>query len=116
MVAKSTQNVGKKLSTNLIPMASERIYITKPGEYYMDALTIEAYLKNNTVAGEAKSLLCARLMQRKEYREEMLDWLAHKRGITRQEMIDLILSGQADKLSASDLAELKAQSANESVD
>lgn len=88
-------------------MASDRIQITKPGEYYMDALKIEAFLKNNTIAGEAKSLICARLMQRKEYREEMLDWVARKRGVTRQELIDAILAGEAEKLSSSELAQTK---------
>lgn len=100
-MSKEPQNK-RVLSTPKNNMASDRMQITRPGEYYMDALKIEAFLKNNTVAGEAKSLICARLMQRKDYREEMLDWVARKRGFTRQELIDAILAGEAGKLDKSE--------------
>lgn len=105
-VSKEPQNK-RVLSTPKSNMASDRMQITRPGEYYMDALKIEAFLKNNTVAGEAKSLICARLMQRKDYREEMLDWVARKRGVTRQELIDAILAGEAGKLDKSESEAVK---------
>lgn len=105
-VSKQGKNEGIP-STPPKNMASERLQISKPGEYYMDALRLEAFLKNNTIAGEAKSLICARLMQRQDYRNEMLDWVARKRGVSRQELIDAILSGEADKLTASESAQVK---------
>lgn len=110
-MAKKLQDMSS--SSEKEKMASERIYISKPGEYYYDQLTIEAWLKGNTVAGEAKSLLCARLMQRKEYREEMIDWLARKRGVSRQELIDAILSGTADELNPNEYQEVKQRSKEE---
>ena len=81
-----------------------RIQIRDPGEFYTDMLRIEAFLKGGRSLGEeACNLLCARLMQRAEIRNEMLDHLALKRGISRDELVLAILNGTAETVESGDL-------------
>ena len=77
-----------------------RLYIAPLGEAYEDALRIEAWLKNRTVASEASSLLSARLMSRQSYREKMIGYLATKRGISPEELTQQILSGEAKPMES----------------
>jgi len=90
------------LATNgvSVSMASnQRLAVSPLGEIYEDALTIEAFLKNRTKSNEANSLLCSRLMARQEYRQQAISYLAWKRGVTPEEMIEQILTGKAEHLS-----------------
>ncbi len=78
----------------------ERLNIRHPGEFYGDMLAIEAFLKGGrSLSEEACNLLCARLMQRREIRGEMLGHLAAKRKITVNALVDQILKGQAISLT-----------------
>lgn len=74
-------------------MATKRFYVSWMGEYYMDALRVEAILKGRTQANEAASLLGAKLQEREEKRRKMVDYLAQKRGIPYQEMYQQLVSG-----------------------
>lgn len=65
------------------------------GEYYSDMLAIEAWIKERPVATEAANLLCAKLQEREATRNAKLDHLASKRGISREELIQMILKGDA---------------------
>ena len=81
---------------------SARFYITALGEVYHDALKIEAWIKNRTMAQEGNSLLCSALMKREAYRDRVVDYLATKRGLTREKLVELILTDQAPILTAAD--------------
>jgi hypothetical protein len=84
-----------------------RIQIRDPGEFYADMLALEAYLKGGRSLGEeACNLLCARLMQRREIRGEMLQHLAKKRGVSVDELTISILRGESGPMSAEDFREL----------
>jgi len=83
----------------------KRIFISPMGEAYLDALTIEAWLKNRSVSMEAQSLLCAMLKKRQEYREKMVAELAEKRGIPPSELKAQILAGKAEILEPGDMGD-----------
>lgn len=89
-----------------MPKATDRQYMAFPGEYYDDALTVEAALKNRSKSLEASSLLCAKLQERKPKRDEMVQYLADKRGIAFKEMWNLILMGKYEPLSSEELAKI----------
>jgi hypothetical protein len=90
-----------------MPKATDRQYMTFPGEYYDDALTVEAALKNRSKPFEASCLLCARLQERKPKRDEMVQYLADKRSISFKEMWNLILSGKYKPLTGEELSKLQ---------
>lgn len=73
---------------------SDRIYASGIGEYYRDALKIEAALKQRSEPIEAGSLLCAKLQEREEKRIKMVRYMAQKRGIEFEQMWDLLLRGE----------------------
>jgi len=79
---------------------AERLNIRHPGEFYGDMLAIEAFLKGGrSMSEEACNLLCARLMQRREIRGEMLTHLAKKRRISVSALMDEILKGKAQAMT-----------------
>jgi hypothetical protein len=82
-----------------------RIYASGIGEYYLDALKIEAALKQRTEPIEAGSLICAKLKEREDYRNKMVQYIADKRGLTYAEMRDQLLAG--DSLTDEELEEIK---------
>ena len=84
----------------------ERIYISNIGEYFDDCLTIEATLNNRTRSAELASLASERLMQKKNTREELVQYLADKRGISFEEMWQLILAGEYKPLSTEETKSL----------
>lgn len=86
-----------------LPTSRPRVTISDLGEYYYDLLTIEARLKNRTLANESNSLICAKLMERAPTRERMLKYLAWKRGITEQEVIRLILADKLGPINPADI-------------
>lgn len=77
----------------------ERIYVTYPGEFYDDALTVEAAIKNRSKSAEAASLLCSKLQERKTRRDEMVQYLANKRRISFDEMWHQLLVGEYQPLT-----------------
>lgn len=74
-------------------MASKRFYFPDLGAYYNDCLQIEAALKNQSIPVEAASLLRAKLMERREFRKEMVQYAADRHGVSFQEMWNLMLNG-----------------------
>lgn len=84
----------------------DRLVIAPLGEAYEDLLAIDAFLAGNSVPQQGKSSLSAYLKQKKPYIEEGVRYLARKRQITFEEMWDLILTGQVDKLSPEEYREL----------
>lgn len=84
----------------------ERFYVSYLGEYYDDALTLEAAIKNRTKSAEAASLLSSKLQERKERRHEMIQYLADKRGISFREMLIKLLSGDYQPLTAEEIKTL----------
>lgn len=81
---------------------ADRFYISQLGEPYYDMLKVEAWLKQRTMSAEANSILCSRLMQREEYRNRLVNELARKRGISFQQMWDMILTDDVESLSPSE--------------
>ncbi len=76
-----------------MPKPTERQYIAYLGEYYSDCLTVEAALKGRPRTAEGASLLSAKLQERAERRDQMVQYLANKRGITFDEMWQQLISG-----------------------
>ncbi len=108
-MAKKEQNVDVPFALEVKEsrMASERFYISKLGEPYTDMLIVEAWLKGRTLANEGNQLLCAKLMQRKEYRDQLVAEAARKRGIPFEQMWDDILTGKAEPMSPDEYTKLK---------
>lgn len=75
------------------------------GEFYEDLLKVDAWVTAQTVAGQGKSLLCAKLMQRQEEIRSRVQYLAAKRGISADELWSQILKGEAKKLDLDEIAE-----------
>lgn len=73
----------------------------------MDLLIVEAWIKGRSLSDEACNLLCARLMQREEYRNKALDHLAKKRGVSREQLMDSILKGTAKVITAEEYRNLE---------
>ena len=78
-------------------------YYANLSPYYFWLLTIEAWLKNRSLAEEAGSLLQAKLGERAAKRDEMLSLVADRLGMTRDRLQQQILDGTiAPELSTSD--------------
>lgn len=83
-----------------------RLQIPYLGEHYTDLLKIEAWLKARSVPNEAQSLLCAMLMKREATRDDIIQRLAQKRGISQEQLVANILSDQEAHMSSAEYAEL----------
>lgn len=94
-------------NAKIMPRATERQYISYVGEYYDDAWTIEAELKGRTKTNEGSSLLCAKLQERESRRNQMVQYLADKRGISFAQMWNQMLTGKYEPLSNDELAKLQ---------
>jgi hypothetical protein len=81
---------------------ADRFFVSRLGEPYYDILKVEAWLKGRTMAAEGNSILCARLMQREEYRTRLLELCARKRGITVEELWDRIVADLEQPYEAKD--------------
>lgn len=90
-----------------MPKPTDRQYISYLGEYYDDCWTIEAELKGKTKTAEGASLLCAKLQERDEKRNKMVQYLADKRGISFKEMWNQILIGKYTPLTSDELAKIQ---------
>lgn len=89
------------------PALPDGLRIQNLGEPYSDALIVEAFLKDRTVAAEANSLLCSTLYRRRDDRRTMVEELARKRGIGYEEMWDQIVTGEAQQMMPEQYSELK---------
>jgi hypothetical protein len=96
-----------------MPKATERQYISYVGEFYDDAWTVEAVLKGRTKTAEGASLFCAKLQEREDKRNRMVQYLADKRGITFKQMWMQILTGKYEPLSNEELARIAEIDPNE---
>lgn len=82
-------------------------YYAKLSPIYFWALTVEAWLKNRSLAEEAGSLLSAKLMERTPKRDEMLNEIAARLDITKDELVAAIYAGTiaSDDFSITDAAD-----------
>ncbi len=103
----------RKRTANDMPRATERQYISYVGEYYDDAWTIEAELKGRTKTAEGASLLCGKLQERESRRNQMVQYLADKRGISFKDMWNQILIGRYQPLTTEELAKINEISTKE---
>lgn len=71
-----------------------RLNVTPLGEFYEDLLKVDAWINARTIAAQANSLLCAKLMQRQAEIRDRITYLARKKGVSSDELWDLILSGE----------------------
>lgn len=97
-------NNERKTEQSRLMAKLERLYVSPLGETYIDALTIEAWIKNRSISMEAQSLLCSALMKRAGYRDAILEELARKRGISVDALKDQILTGRAEILTGDEYA------------
>ena len=80
--------------------SSDGRYRISISPYYFFMLEIERWLKGRSLPEEAGSLLCAKLAEREVKRNEMLDFIAGRLNINRQQLIRGIL----DRTIAPDLS------------
>ena len=90
-----------------MPKATERSYISYPGEYYDDAWTVEAALKGRTKTAEGSSLLCAKLQERESRRNAMVQYLANKRNISFEEMWNQLLVGDYEPITPTEFKKIQ---------
>ncbi|HEY9760919.1 MAG TPA: hypothetical protein V6D07_00250 [Trichocoleus sp.] len=83
----------------------ERFSISPLGEYYMDLLTVDAWINARTNSTQANSLLCAKLQERETRIKERVSYLARKRGIGADEMWVQILKGEANDLNPDEIVD-----------
>lgn len=90
-----------------MPKPTDRQYINYLGEYYDDCLTVEAELKNRTKTFEGSSLLCAKLQEREQKRNLMVEYLAGKRNISFQEMWRQLLTKTYTPMTPEEYSQLQ---------
>ena len=74
-----------------------RLTVSPLGEFYEDLLKVDSWINARTIASQANSLLCAKLMQRQAEIRDRISYLAIKRGISADELWTQILNGEAEK-------------------
>lgn len=74
-----------------------RLVISPLGEFYEDLLRVDSWINARTIASQANSLLCAKLMQRQAEIRDRVTYLAAKRGISAEDLWTQILSGEAEE-------------------
>jgi len=80
----------------------ERFSISPLGEFYMDVLTMDAWINARSRSIQATSHLCAKLQEREPRVRERVAYLAKKRGISADELWQQILQGVATPMDADD--------------
>ena len=80
----------------------ERFSISPLGEFYMDVLTVDAWINARSRSIQANSLLCAKLQEREPCLRERVAYLAKKRGISADELWQQILQGEATPIESID--------------
>lgn len=74
-----------------------RLVVSPLGEFYEDLLKVDSWINARTIASQANSLLCAKLMQRQVEIRDRVTYLATKRGISAEDLWTQILSGEAEE-------------------
>jgi hypothetical protein len=74
-----------------------RLVVSPLGEFYEDLLKIDSWINARTIASQANSLLCAKLMARQTEIRDRVTYLAAKRGISTEDLWTQILSGEAEE-------------------
>jgi hypothetical protein len=97
---------------NKIKMAplrrDDRIGMSSLGEYYEDVLEIDARMNARSKAEQARTLVYAKIQEREGKIKERVQYLANKRGISFQEMWDMLLTGNGyEKITPVEYAEIK---------
>ena len=87
-------------------VSNEQIQLGNLGEYYTDMLKLEAFIKNSSLTAQAENLLCTRLYQRTQYRNNVLEHLAWKRQISVEELKKQILTRTAIQLSQNEFIDI----------
>lgn len=98
-----------KLEAATMPKKSERLQIPPLGEWYQDLLAIDAAIHDRSEPSQASSLLCGKLQEREPKIRERVQYLARKRNQSFDEMWDDILTGNYEKLTPDEYADLKKQ-------
>ena len=95
----------------MISRKDGRLTIAPIGEFYEDLLKVDALINARTIAAQANSLLCAKLMQRQQEVSDRVVYLAKKKGISSEELWTQILNGTAQrKTLAEDIEEMHEDS------
>jgi hypothetical protein len=84
-----------------------RLQIGALSEFYEDLLRADAFLANNSLASQGKSLLQSFLSQKEGKIRERIAYLAKKRNITPDEMWLQIQKGDAAQLTQDEIADLE---------
>lgn len=77
----------------MIKPNKEGRYWVNISPYYYYLTVIEAWLKQRSLPQEMGSLLCEKLEERETERLEMLDFMAQRLKLTREELIAGIVDG-----------------------
>ena len=86
----------------------DRIGMSSLGEYYEDVLEIDARMNARSKAEQARTLVYAKVQEREGKIKERVQYLANKRGISFQEMWDMLLTGNGyEKITPAEYAEMK---------
>lgn len=75
----------------------KRITLPLLSEHDDDWLRIMAWLNNTSKSTQAANSVSAHVRQQKAEMQEMLNYIAQKRGITAQELMKSVLEGRADR-------------------
>jgi hypothetical protein len=86
---------------------SGRLQIGALSEFYEDLLRADAFLANNSLASQGKSLLQSFLSQKEGKIRERIAYLAKKRNISTDEMWLQIQKGDAAQLTQDEIADLE---------
>lgn len=80
------------MTINPAPNKAGRYYANLAPVYFW-ALTIEAWLKNRSLSEEAGSLLSAKLMEREDKRDRLLERVAIRLNMTVRDLEEAIYAG-----------------------
>ena len=84
------------------------IRLAAVGEFYGDLLKVDSWVNNKTMAAQSNSLLCAKLQEREGRIRARVQYLARKRGITEDALWLQILKGEAEEMTADDVAQIES--------
>ena len=79
---------------NEVQMPPKRFWAGPLGEHDDDWLAIWAWLVNRSKAAQATSILAFRIRTEKPKIKELLEYSAQKRGLSPDELMQLIIAGQ----------------------
>jgi hypothetical protein len=75
---------------------AKRFPVGPLGEHDNDWLTVWAWLNNRSKSAQVAALIGFRIRERKSDIQEMLEYVAKKRGVTPEQLFKSILDGTAD--------------------